>query len=128
VSGASLQTHTPVISGLPVSNHDHAVNGMDFGDHGEMYIMVGGVSDSVNVFFRALACFLLATARLTISLLYFRIQMPECQVNLHQDNLKSSFQQHASLHICIVQALTVLWYMMQTLNFLEMTLKYSRQA
>jgi IPT/TIG domain len=42
VGGATLQMHTEVISGLPVSHHDHGVNGMDFGDHGELYIMVGG--------------------------------------------------------------------------------------
>jgi hypothetical protein len=42
VGGPNLEIHTEVISGLPVSNHDHAVNGMDFGDHGELYFMVGG--------------------------------------------------------------------------------------
>jgi hypothetical protein len=47
VSGPTLETQTPVISGLPVSRYDHGVNGMDFGDNGELYIMVGGVSDTL---------------------------------------------------------------------------------
>jgi IPT/TIG domain len=51
VSGPTLETHTPVISGLPVANLDHAVNGMDFGDHGELYVVVGSVRDIVIVFF-----------------------------------------------------------------------------
>jgi glucose/arabinose dehydrogenase len=31
-----------IITGLPVSDHDHGVNGLEFGDHGELYILVGG--------------------------------------------------------------------------------------
>jgi hypothetical protein len=49
VGGATLQTVTPVITGLPVSHHDHGVNGIEFGDHGELYIMVGGVSGDIIV-------------------------------------------------------------------------------
>jgi IPT/TIG domain len=41
VGGANFTNHTEVISGLPVSAADHGVNGMDFGDGGELYIMVG---------------------------------------------------------------------------------------
>jgi glucose/arabinose dehydrogenase len=42
VSGANLDTAVPVITGLPVSDHDHATNGLEFGDKGELYIQVGG--------------------------------------------------------------------------------------
>jgi hypothetical protein len=69
VSGASLQTHTLVILGLPVLNHDHAVNGIDFGDHGEMYIMSGGVS-MLSFILHWSVC-LLAKVRHTFSLFYF---------------------------------------------------------
>jgi glucose/arabinose dehydrogenase len=41
VSGANLDTAEPVITGLPVSAGDHAVNGLEFGDKGELYIQVG---------------------------------------------------------------------------------------
>lgn len=33
---------TPVITGLPVSNHDHSINGMDFDSEGNLYVSVGG--------------------------------------------------------------------------------------
>jgi Malectin domain/IPT/TIG domain len=42
VSGANLDKVTDVVTGLPVSDHDHAVNGLEFGDAGELYILVGG--------------------------------------------------------------------------------------
>jgi glucose/arabinose dehydrogenase len=42
VSGANLDTIVDVISGLPVSDHDHGVNGLEFGDAGELYIQIGG--------------------------------------------------------------------------------------
>ncbi len=32
----------PLITGLPVSNHDHGVNGMDFDNNGDLLIAVGG--------------------------------------------------------------------------------------
>ena len=35
------EVHT-VISGLPVSDHDHSVNGIQFGNDGTLYISVGG--------------------------------------------------------------------------------------
>ena len=33
---------TPLITGLPVSNHDHAINGIEFDTEGNLYVMVGG--------------------------------------------------------------------------------------
>jgi glucose/arabinose dehydrogenase len=51
VSGPTLQSVTPLITGLPVSHHDHGVNGIEFGDHGELYIMVGGVRDIILCFY-----------------------------------------------------------------------------
>lgn len=33
---------TTVVSNLPVSDHDHGINGLEFGDKGELYILVGG--------------------------------------------------------------------------------------
>jgi hypothetical protein len=41
VSGANLDQVTDIVVGLPVSDHDHAVNGLEFGDAGELYILVG---------------------------------------------------------------------------------------
>jgi glucose/arabinose dehydrogenase/predicted nucleic acid-binding protein len=42
VSGENLETVEHVVTGLPVSDHDHGINGMEFGDHGELYIQIGG--------------------------------------------------------------------------------------
>lgn len=42
VSGANLDTIEDIVTGLPVSDHDHAPNGIHFGDNGEMYMMIGG--------------------------------------------------------------------------------------
>jgi glucose/arabinose dehydrogenase len=42
ISGSNLDAMEDVITGLPVSDHDHAVNGLEFGDHGELYIQIGG--------------------------------------------------------------------------------------
>ena len=42
VSGAALDSIEHKITGLPVSDHDHGINGMEFGDQGELYIQVGG--------------------------------------------------------------------------------------
>jgi glucose/arabinose dehydrogenase len=42
ISGSNLDVIEDIITGLPVSDHDHAVNGLEFGDHGELYILVGG--------------------------------------------------------------------------------------
>lgn len=42
VSGPNMDQITTIISGLPVSDHDHGINGIEFGDHGELYIQIGG--------------------------------------------------------------------------------------
>ncbi|TFH24878.1 MAG: hypothetical protein E4H03_02410, partial [Myxococcales bacterium] len=41
-SANNFSTVTPVITGLPTSNHDHAVNGMFFDNAGDLFISVGG--------------------------------------------------------------------------------------
>ncbi len=38
----AFDTVEPVVTGLPTSNHDHAVNGLVFDDHGDLLIAVGG--------------------------------------------------------------------------------------
>ncbi len=42
LEGPLFDTVTPLITGLPVSNHDHAVNGMEFDEAGDLYVLVGG--------------------------------------------------------------------------------------
>jgi len=42
LQGPNFSTVTPLITGLPVSNHDHGINGMDFDAQGNLYIAVGG--------------------------------------------------------------------------------------
>ena len=42
LSGPGLSVKEDIITGLPVSDHDHGMNGMEFGMKGEMYIQVGG--------------------------------------------------------------------------------------
>lgn len=42
VSGPNLDQFRHVVTGLPVSDHDHGVNGLVFGDNGELYIQVPG--------------------------------------------------------------------------------------
>jgi len=42
VSGRYLDSVKHVITGLPVSDHDHGINGMDFDDHGNLYFQIGG--------------------------------------------------------------------------------------
>ena len=41
LGGSNFSTVTPLITGLPVSNHDHGINGMDFDAVGNLYISVG---------------------------------------------------------------------------------------
>ncbi|MEA5624985.1 malectin domain-containing carbohydrate-binding protein [Nostoc sp. UHCC 0251] len=41
LEGLNFSTVTPLITGLPVSNHDHGINGMDFDSAGNLYISVG---------------------------------------------------------------------------------------
>jgi glucose/arabinose dehydrogenase len=42
LSGANLDTITDIITGLPVCDRDHAVNGLVFGNNGDLYIQIGG--------------------------------------------------------------------------------------
>jgi hypothetical protein len=42
ISGPSFSTVVPVVTGLPTSNHDHAVNGMSFDDAGDLLFAMGG--------------------------------------------------------------------------------------
>lgn len=47
VDGACLnKVGDPVITGLPVSNHDHGVNGLVFDDDGNLHIQVGGFTNA----------------------------------------------------------------------------------
>ncbi|MEM8501875.1 MAG: malectin domain-containing carbohydrate-binding protein, partial [Cyanobacteria bacterium P01_D01_bin.1] len=42
LEGPNFETLTPLITGLPVSNHDHGINGLEFDNDGNLYIAVGG--------------------------------------------------------------------------------------
>ncbi|GMW02599.1 MAG: hypothetical protein AMXMBFR84_37350 [Candidatus Hydrogenedentota bacterium] len=42
LTGPNFNTVNTVISGLPVSNHDHGINGMAFDNNGDLLICVGG--------------------------------------------------------------------------------------
>jgi glucose/arabinose dehydrogenase len=42
LEGPDFTTVTPLITGLPVSNHDHGVNGLQFDNNGDLYIAIGG--------------------------------------------------------------------------------------
>ena len=42
LSGSNFGSLTPLITGLPVSNHDHGINGMAFDNNGDLYVAVGG--------------------------------------------------------------------------------------
>lgn len=46
LSVADLSAIVHFITGLPFSDQDHAVNGMDFGDEGELYVQIGGNTNS----------------------------------------------------------------------------------
>lgn len=41
VSGSELDEIEHIITGLPVSDLDHGINGLEFGDAGELYVQVG---------------------------------------------------------------------------------------
>ncbi|MBD2358949.1 DUF4347 domain-containing protein [Tolypothrix sp. FACHB-123] len=41
LSGANFTTRQSLISGIGVSNHDHGVNGLEFDNNGDLYILVG---------------------------------------------------------------------------------------
>ncbi len=42
LTGPDFDVAEPLITGLPVSNHDHGVNGLQFDNNGDLYIAVGG--------------------------------------------------------------------------------------
>ena len=42
LGGTNFGTIQPLITGLPVSNHDHGINGLAFDDAGDLYVAVGG--------------------------------------------------------------------------------------
>ncbi|MEC4983286.1 MAG: malectin domain-containing carbohydrate-binding protein [Oscillatoria sp. PMC 1068.18] len=42
LSGPGFSNFTPLVTGLPVSNHDHGINGLAFDDNGDLLITVGG--------------------------------------------------------------------------------------
>lgn len=42
LSGSNFSTVTPLVTGLPVSNHDHGVNGLAFDNKGDLLIASGG--------------------------------------------------------------------------------------
>lgn len=37
----TLHKSLEFFSGLPISDHDHGVNGLEFGDNGELYLQIG---------------------------------------------------------------------------------------
>lgn len=41
-----IRDEKPIISGLPVSNHDHGVNGLEFDNDGKLHIQVGGFTNA----------------------------------------------------------------------------------
>ncbi|MEB3310438.1 MAG: malectin domain-containing carbohydrate-binding protein [Snowella sp.] len=46
LEGPDFSTITPLITGLPVSNHDHGVNGLNFDNQGDLLIAVGGSTNA----------------------------------------------------------------------------------
>jgi N-acetylneuraminic acid mutarotase/glucose/arabinose dehydrogenase len=46
LEGPSFDNPVPLITGLPVSNHDHGINGMVFDHNGDLLIAVGGVTNA----------------------------------------------------------------------------------
>tara|TARA_R110002096_G_scaffold79532_8_gene186761 strand:+ start:12071 stop:17392 length:5322 start_codon:yes stop_codon:yes gene_type:complete len=42
LTGPNFNSPVPIVTGLPTSNHDHAVNGIEFDDNGDLLICVGG--------------------------------------------------------------------------------------
>lgn len=42
IGGQAFDQVTPLITGLPVSNHDHGINGLAFDNTGDLYVAVGG--------------------------------------------------------------------------------------
>jgi len=46
LKGVNLDMKDDVVTGLPVSDHDHSVNGIQFNDNGDLFIQVGGNTNS----------------------------------------------------------------------------------
>ena len=46
LTGSNFSTITPLITGLPVSNHDHGINGITFDDAGNLLIAVGSSTNA----------------------------------------------------------------------------------
>ncbi|MUG96098.1 hypothetical protein F7734_28655 [Scytonema sp. UIC 10036] len=42
LEGPNFSVIKPLITGLPVSNHDHGINGLTFDNQGDLYIAIGG--------------------------------------------------------------------------------------
>ena len=42
LSGAAFDVKEDIITGLPVSDHDHGINGLEFDNDGNLYMQVGG--------------------------------------------------------------------------------------
>jgi hypothetical protein len=42
LTGPNFTAAQPLITGLPVSNHDHGINGLEFDNNGDLLIAVGG--------------------------------------------------------------------------------------
>ncbi len=46
LTGPSFNSPTPLITGLPVSNHDHGINGIVFDNNGDLLISVGSMTNA----------------------------------------------------------------------------------
>ena len=46
LQGPSFGTATPVVTGLPVSNHDHGLNALEFDNDGNLLLAVGGATNA----------------------------------------------------------------------------------
>ncbi len=46
LTGPNFDTAQPLITGLPVSNHDHGVNGLEFDNNGDLLIAVGATTNA----------------------------------------------------------------------------------
>lgn len=46
LTGPNFDTAQPLITGLPVSNHDHGINGMQFDNAGNLLICIGGATNA----------------------------------------------------------------------------------
>ena len=46
LTGPAFDTPVPLITRLPVSNHDHAINGLEFDNNGDLLICVGGTTNA----------------------------------------------------------------------------------